>query len=582
MPDIAWIKQNSSFNTADEEAISTDISVHSDRVYVVYSTTGTVQGQSKTSGEGDEDIVVMGMNKGNGTVRWIRQSPDFNGSTAQTIPKIAADSTGIYVTYAMKGGTIPGGVNPDNKIAIVVMKMDQDGNRQWIKQFNLNNNSDVENFRERYQNIAVNSVGAYITYSKKTNDEPDGDNDIVVMGINKNNGNVLWTKQDNTLNTTSKEGFPSIAADLDGLYLTYQTLGAVVGTNPGRTDLVVIRMNTAGVIQWRKQSNTFSNIELFIPILSNIAADSDGLYVTYTTYGDVIGQTVENENLFDIVVMRMKKTDGNVEWTKQNRTFNTADNDRFSFIAADSTGLYLVYNTEGTVPDETSTGASDIVVMRMNKLDGEVEWIRQNSTFNTIEDDIATTIAADSDGLYISYTTKGTVPDGTRAEDNTESYDIVVMKMNKPPPVCLLEGTLVRTPTGSVPIEQVKKDDYVLNQHYMPVRVVRTRQSTFEYKENPTTTYDLANVVYTLPAGTVGATSNVYLTKNHKFMTSDGTMKRPEEYGLQRSKLSEICKTKDLYTVYHLRLEDEYNNHFIVNGDCIVEDWYDWPRPKEL
>jgi hypothetical protein len=581
MPDIAWIKQNSSFNTAEIDDLPS-IAVHSDRVYVVYETRGTVQGQSKTSGEGNYDIVVMAMNKGNGTVRWIKQSADFNASTSNVTPSIAADSTGIYVTYAIRRGTIPGGSNPDNKTGIVVMKMNADGDRQWIKQYNLSTDM---NAGEHYPKVAVNSVGVYVTY---TTDFAGANllefRDIAVMGMNKNNGNVLWTKQDNTLNTPSDEIDSSIAADSDGIYVTYQTAGAVVGTNTDPSDLVVTRMNTAGVIQWRKQSNTFNNTDSDLTsnfITATIAADSDGLYITYNTTGNVIGETIENENGADVVVMRMKKADGNVEWTKQNLDFNTTTIDGFPNIAADSTGLYLVYTTAGSVPGGASSGILDMVVMRMNKLDGEVEWIRQNSTFNTIEDELAIGIVADSDGLYISYVTDGTVPDGTRADSNTLT-DVVVMKMNKPPPVCLLEGTLVRTPTGSVPIELVKKDDYVLNQHYMPVRVVRTRQSTFEYKENPTTTYDLANVVYTLPAGTVGATSNVYLTKSHKFMTRDGTMKRPEEYGLERSKLSEICKTKDLYTVYHLRLEDEYNNHFIVNGDCIVEDWYDWPRPKGL
>jgi hypothetical protein len=149
------------------------------------------------------------------------------------------------------------------------------------------------------------------------------------------------------------------------------------------------------------------------------------------------------------------------------------------------------------------------------------------------------------------------------------------MRMRDPLSICLLEGTLVRTPTGSIPIELVKKGDYVLNQYYNPVRVLLTSKRTFQYRENPTTKFDMDNALYTLPAGTLGATSNVYLTRHHKFLTSDGTMKKPEEYGLTRSELSEVCKTNNLYSVYHLRVEDCYNNHFIVNGDCIVEDWWD-------
>jgi hypothetical protein len=198
---------------------------------------------------------------------------------------------------------------------------------------------------------------------------------------------------------------------------------------------------------------------------------------------------------------------------------------------------------------------------------------------NTAGDDALPTIAADSSGLYITYTTNGTVSGGTFSGG---SYDMVVMRMKAPIPICLLQGTLVRTPKGSVPIELLKQDNYVLNQHYKPVRIVRTIKRGLQYKPNPTSKYDLDNVLYTLPAGTLGATSNVYLTTHHRFMTADGSMKKPEEYGLARAKSSDVCDARGLYFVHHLRLEDCYNNHFLVNGDCIVEDWWDWPRPKGI
>jgi len=74
-----------------------------------------------------------------------------------------------------------------------------------------------------------------------------------------------------------------------------------------------------------------------------------------------------------------------VEWIKQTQTMNTAGLDREPSISADSTGLYVAYETLDTAPgqDNTNSGQYDIVVMRMNKDTGLVEWIKQTASMNT-------------------------------------------------------------------------------------------------------------------------------------------------------------------------------------------------------
>jgi hypothetical protein len=79
-----------------------------------------------------------------------------------------------------------------------------------------------------------------------------------------------------------------------------------------------------------------------------------------------------------------------VEWIKQTALMNTPEDDWYSTIAADSDGLYVTYRTDGTVSGGVQSGAfvsSDIVVMRMNK-DGSVAWIKQTALMNTDGDDI--------------------------------------------------------------------------------------------------------------------------------------------------------------------------------------------------
>jgi hypothetical protein len=504
---VAWIQQTAVMNTTEDEGVPS-IAADSDGLYVTYQTDGTVSGGVQSGGSYTTDIVVMRMNKTDGSVAWIKQTAVMNTAGNDELPSIAADSTGLYVTY-YTNSTVSGGVQ-------------------------------------------------------------SGSQDIVVMRMNKD-GSVAWIQQTALMNTAENDAGPSIAADSDGIYITYTTGGTISGGihsgAAGTIDIVVMRMNkTDGSVAWIKQTAVMNTTE--DDIFSEIAADSTGLYITYLTNWVTSGSLFNGSA--DIVVMRMNKTDGSFAWIQQPGSVSIGAPYNNTGIAADSTGLYVTYMTDGTVSGGVLSGGYDIVVMKMN-IDSSVAWIQQTALMNTADTDGVPSIATDSDGVYVTYTTYGTVSGGVWSG----FFDIVVMRMRDPLSICLLEGTLVRTPTGSVPIELVKKGDYVLNQHYNPVRVLLTSKRTFQYKENPTNKFDMDNALYTLPAGTLGATSNVYLTRHHKFLTSDGTMKKPEEYGLKRSKLSEFSRTNNLYSVYHLRLEDCYNNHFIVNGDCIVEDWWD-------
>ena len=581
---VDWIKQTDLMNTSGNDNAPSIVSDSDGSVYVAYTTNGTVSGGEISENTGT-NIVVMKMTN-TGVVDWIKQDNSFNSIVDEGPPSITVDSdNNIYVTYRTQG-VVPYGETLGVASDIVVMKMHKnDGSIEWVKQDSSFNTTAGEYSTK----IVADSTGVYVSYVTRGittglgNILSGGTYDIAVMKMNTD-GTVVWIKQNGNFNTSGSDTYPSIAVDSTGVYVTYMTTGKVSGegnTFSGVYDIVVFKLNKDdGSFAWAKQTPSFNTLKY--DSYPSIAADENNyIYVVYSTAGSVLDDGNTKTSIgFDIVVMKMN-TDGTVVWIKQNGNFNTTDNlSTTPSIAVNSTGVYVAYNPTGSVPGygNTNSGGTDIVVFKLNK-DGSFGWAKQTSSFNTSGDEGPPSIYANSDGsIYVTYSTTGIVLGGEISEST--GTNIVVMKLKNPPTICLLEGTLVRTPTGSVPIELVKKDDYVLNQDYKPVRVVLTSKTTFQYKTDPTTKFDMDNVLYTIPAGTLGATSNVYLTKHHRFMTSDGTMKKPEEYGLKRSELSEVCKTSDLYTVYHLRLEDEYNNHFIVNGDCIVEDWWDWPRPN--
>jgi 6-phosphogluconolactonase (cycloisomerase 2 family) len=157
--------------------------------------------------------------------------------------------------------------------------------------------------------------------------------------------------------------------------------------------------------------------------------DSTGsVYVSYFTDGQVSAGTNVGSN--DIVVFKMD-TDGSVLWVKQQAAMSSSGNDSFPSIAVDSAGsIYVSYQTVGTVSGGTNKGSNDIVIFKMDP-DGIVQWINQQSSMSTSNDDLNPRIAADAFGnLYVSYYTTGSVSGGL----NIGSNDIVVMKFTSSVP----------------------------------------------------------------------------------------------------------------------------------------------------
>jgi hypothetical protein len=118
---ILWMRQRPVFDTADNDvrpSIVVDINGNS---YITYYTSGVIPGQSATGGL---DIVVFKIDT-NGTTVWATQTPSFNTTLSDSDPSIGIDALGrIYVTYSTYG-TLSGQIKtgePD--IAIILFDND--------------------------------------------------------------------------------------------------------------------------------------------------------------------------------------------------------------------------------------------------------------------------------------------------------------------------------------------------------------------------------------------------------------------------------------------------------------------------
>jgi hypothetical protein len=196
---------------------------------------------------------------------------------------------------------------------------------------------------------------------------------------------IEWIRQ---FGTPSDEVVYGISADSTGIYIAGYTQGTLPGqTSSGGVDAFMRKYSADGTEIWTRQFGTSST-----DVASGIYADSTGIYIAGGTAGDAF--------------VSKYSADGTEIWTRQ---FGTPSDDYASGIYADSTGIYIIGHTRGTLPGQTSSGSYDAFV-RKYSADGAEIWTRQFGT-SSFED--AEGIYADSTGIYVVGQTIGTLPGQT-------------------------------------------------------------------------------------------------------------------------------------------------------------------------
>lgn len=421
---ISWIKQNSIFNTASQEYYPVVACDSIGNIFIAYATSGSTSGNSNI---GSIDIVVMKMNS-SGVVQWIKQNNIINTTAADTLPAIACDSSGNIIVGYQTSGTTSGNLNVGGS-DIIVFKIDTDGIVLWITQ---NNILDTTGTDVNVSIITDNSNNIYISYDTTgttSGNSNIGSSDIVIVKMSST-GTITWIKQNNIFNTSGIDSIPKIICDGDGnLIVSYISTGTTSGnSNTGNKDVVILKMDTSGVVLWIKQNNIINTTNW--NDMPSITYDSNNnIYLTYNTYGDTSGNTnQQTDTTLDIVIIKLN-TNGIVEWIKQNSIFNTIDDEIYSVITCDRfDNIYIGYITQNETSGNTNPGGSpsnDIVIIKMNT-EGDIIWIKQNNIFNSSESEESPSLTCDRNGnLYVVYTSLGNTSDNT----NQGGRDVVVMKI---------------------------------------------------------------------------------------------------------------------------------------------------------
>ena len=137
----------------------------------------------------------------------------------------------------------------------------------------------------------------------------------------------------------------------------------------------------------------------------SVTVSGSSLYIAGETDGTLPDQSSSGGK--DAFV-RKHTTGGSHVWTRQ---FGTSSLDRAFGVATASGAIYVVGDTDGTLPDQSTAGGKDAFVRKYSPA-GDVVWTRQ---FGTTGADQANGVAATGSGIYVAGSTTGTFPDESSA-----------------------------------------------------------------------------------------------------------------------------------------------------------------------
>jgi hypothetical protein len=323
---------------------------------------------------------------------------------------VFVDSSGDVYVVGITGGTLPDQTSEGGEFDAFIRKYNSDGDEIWTRQFG------TSEFDTAIEVTGDSSGGVFVVGN--TNGEFPGQTNVggsdSFIRKYSSDGDEIWTRQFGTSGGVSATG---VSADSSGgVYV----VGGTGDTFPGQTsegggDAYIRKYNSDGDEIWTRQFGT-SDFEY----ASGVSVDSSGgVYVVGNTNGEFPGQTRQGEQ---DAFIRKYSSDGDEIWTRQ---FGTSEDDFALGVSADSSGgVYVVGNTNGEFPGQTSEGGGDAYIRKYNS-DGDEIWTRQFGTSGVTEGNAV--FADSSAGVYVVGLVDGTLPDQT---SEGGEFDAFIRKYN--------------------------------------------------------------------------------------------------------------------------------------------------------
>jgi len=340
---------------------------------------------------------------------WIATADYGDGSGLQALALNADKTFALDHVYADHGTytvtlTVTddyGGVGSDT--LAVTSSGANSGTEEWVRQFGGSRpgSAMAEAIDAEGDVYVAGTVSGYVaeSYADVTPDQ--------VNQVNSGNGGSFLRKYDASGEVQWTRQF----AGGGGLLGIFVYASDVYVAEPGW----VCKYDASGNELWARQ------FELPLPLsgssfarATGLFVDASGVYVTGYTNGTLPGQS--SAGGCDAFVSKYD-LGGVEEWTRQ---FGSESDDYAFGISADASGVYVVGETCGTLPGQSSAGSYDAFVRKYDTSGNEL-WTRQ---FGTSSYEWATGICVDGSAVYVTGPTRGAFP----GQSNAGQFSVFVRK----------------------------------------------------------------------------------------------------------------------------------------------------------
>jgi len=378
-----------------------------DNIYVVGTTNGSLDGESKTQCEIENcgtEIFITKFDKDNNKL-WIR----IFGTKEYDIVKslgidpynniyIGGSTSGNFYQYTNKG-----------KVDNFLIKINSDGIEEWTKQWGTAENETISSINfDTKGNVYILGYNILLL---------DADMPLKILKSEMffikflNSGEKVFEKKISIENINSPR-----------LMNIHNDKAYIAGVTINEDDnyylfFKKIELNS-GIEEW---SNT-TLLNEFKNFYSIIMDKNENLYMT--GFYEASKTEVHNQNIF------LTKFNNNLEekWIKK---FGTLNNDTGKFLGIYNDKIYILGNTSGSLDNITNLKCQksdsfcyyDIFLAKFS-IDGRKEWIKQ---WGTEESDMVSSLIITNSDIYITGYTYGIFPNNKKSDAEYNS-DIFLIK----------------------------------------------------------------------------------------------------------------------------------------------------------
>jgi hypothetical protein len=365
----AWIMQERSFNTVHNDH-SSHICNNDSGVYTIYQTDTT-----------KSEITLFKLDL-NGEFIW-KKTLDQTLFTSETLTSICCNDAFIYISYQ---------INRENIIIYKINCATQNTTDINIP-FNNTNKCIVSS-------LCCDTLYLYMVYSIN--------NILYVYKISTDDLMLYWPIPISTYMDTDDDTYDKVfmCKNSRGIYITY------LAKKNADTYINVLKIFKNNIDKIESY-HAFSGIDTLIN--PSICCNVKNIFITYHDplhNIHIVKCNINCEQEFKIIQENTRQYIYNLD----------------PIICCDDKNVFLSYYTNGCTNNIKKTGTSDIVVLKVNVDGGDVITC-QFVNFNTDDNDIEPSVCSDSSGIYISYTTFGTII-GSNKKSNDVDSDIAIFKLN--------------------------------------------------------------------------------------------------------------------------------------------------------